>query len=145
MAAVTAELHEGTRTQVQARQFTWFGDEPAAASGSDVGPTPYELLLGGLASCVAITLRLYADHKQIDLEMVRVELDFDRVHSDDCEECDERLDGYIERIRSNVTIRGQFDAAQRSRLEQVARRCPVHKTMANGTEIFDSVSFEPSI
>ena len=66
MATVTAELHEGTQVELRARQFTWRGDEPAAG-GTETGPTPYEILLGGLATCIDITLRLYANHKGIRL------------------------------------------------------------------------------
>jgi len=142
MTTVTAELGAGTQATIRARQFTWLSDEPAIAGGSDTGPTPYELLVGGLASCIALTLRLYANHKEIQLDGVEVELEFDRVHADDCAECDERLDGWIDRVRSKVTIRGDFDAAQQKRLSQVATRCPVHKTLANGMEIFDTISFE---
>ena len=67
MALVTAELREGTAVTLRARQFSWSGDEPAEAGGTDTGPDPYELLLGGLAACTAVTLRLYANHKGIDL------------------------------------------------------------------------------
>jgi putative redox protein len=143
MAVVTAELHEGTKVTLHARTFTVVGDEPTHLGGTDLGPTPYEILLGGLATCIAATLRLYADHKGIPLEGVRVTLDFDRVHADDCLDCDERGDALIERIKSEVTIIGDFDEAQRKRLAQVARRCPVHKTMSNGLHISDSVGFEP--
>lgn len=142
MANVTAELREGTVANLQARQFSWRGDEPPAAGGTDTGPTPYEILLGGLAACIAITLKLYANHKGISLDAVNVNLEFDRVHADDCENCESRKDGWIDRIQSQVTIRGDFDDAQRKRLAQVAERCPVHKTLANGVEIFDSVTFE---
>lgn len=142
MAIVTAELREGTRVELKARQFSWPGDEPPAAGGTDTGPTPYELLLGGLAACIAVTLRLYANHKGIHLAGVDVELEFDRIHADDCVECDKSKNGWIDRIQSRVTIRGSFDETQRVRLAQVAERCPVHKTLVNGTEIFDSVSFE---
>jgi len=142
MATVTAELREGTQVTIQARQFTWRGDEPPAAGGTDTGPTPYEILLGGLAACITITLRLYANHKGIDLTGVDVTLEFDRVHADDCMNCDQRKDGWIDRIQTQVTIRGAFDDAQRTRLAQVAERCPVHKTLANNVKIFDSVSFE---
>ncbi len=143
MAFVTAVLREGTVVEMQARTFSWRGDEPLAAGGTDVGPTPYEILLGGLAACIAITLRLYANHKGILLGEVGVRLEFDRVHADDCVGCDERADGWIDRIQSHVTIRGSFDEAQRARLTQVAQRCPVHKTLANGVQIFDTVAFEP--
>ena len=143
MAFVTAVLREGTVVEMQARTFSWRGDEPLAAGGTDVGPTPYEILLGGLAACIAITLRLYANHKEIPLAEVGVRLEFDRVHADDCLECDERADGWIDRIQSHVTIHGSFDEAQRARLTQVAERCPVHKTLANGVQIFDTVAFEP--
>ena len=109
--------------------------------GTDTGPTPYELLLGSLAACIGATLRLYASHKGIQLAAVDVELELDRVHADDCLECDERAEGWIDRIQSAVTIRGDFDEAQRTRLAQVARRCPVHKTLANGVTIVDAVTF----
>ncbi len=143
MAFVTAVLKQGTEVTVQARQFSWRGDEPLEAGGTDQGPTPYEMLLGSLAACITITLRLYADHKGITLPEVAVRLDFDRVHADDCTDCDERVDGWIERIKSHVTIRGTFDEAQRARLTQVAQRCPVHKTLRNGVHFVDSVAFEP--
>jgi putative redox protein len=142
MAVLTGVLREGTQVQIQARDFNWLGDEPTAAGGTDTGPTPYELLLGSLAACITITLRLYADHKGIPLEEVRVELEYDRVHADDCVDCDERADGWIERIQSRVTLRGTFDEPQRKRLAQVAQRCPVHKTLANGVHMVDSVAFE---
>jgi putative redox protein len=144
MASVTALLREGTVVDIQARSFSWRGDEPPTAGGTDVGPTPYEILLGGLAACIAITLSLYANHKGITLAEVGVTLEFDRVHADDCEGCDERVDGWIQRIQSHVTIRGSFDEPQRARLTQVAQRCPVHKTLANGVHFVDTVAFEPA-
>ncbi len=142
MAVVTGVLREGTQVAIRARDFTWLGDEPTSAGGTDTGPTPYELLLGSLVACITITLRLYADHKGIPLEEVRVEVEHDRVHADDCVDCDERANGWIERIQTNVTLRGTFDEPQRKRLTQVAQRCPVHKTLANGVHMVDSIAFE---
>ena len=72
MAIVNAQLHSGTRATISARQFNWLADEPQLAGGTDEGPTPYEILLGALAACVTITLRLYADHKGIPLQGVDV-------------------------------------------------------------------------
>ena len=141
MAIVTAELKGGTAVSINARRFEWLADEPEQLGGTNTGPTPYEILLGALAACIAVTLRLYANHKGIALDGVDVRLEFDRVHADDCEDCDSRDDGWIERIKSDVTIHGDFDEAQRKRLGQVARRCPVHKTLINGVHIVDQVTF----
>ena len=140
MATVTASLKQGTRVDIRSRQFLWRSDEPAGA-GADSGPTPYEFLLGSLAACTAMTLRLYADHKSIPLGGVDVELEFERVHADDCVDCDQRADGLIERVRSHVTIRGDLTAAQRARLTQIAKRCPVHKSLDNGVHIGDGIDF----
>lgn len=126
---------------LRAREHTWIGDEPAEAGGRDAGPTPYELLLGSLAACIAATLRLYATRKDIELGAVDVEIELDRVHADDCADCDERDEGWIDRIQTRVTLHGSFSDAEKTRLEQVASRCPVHKTLAHGARLIDDVSF----
>ncbi len=141
MAVVTARLGNGTAVEIQARQLAWRGDEPPFAGGTDTGPTPYELLLGGLAACIALTLRLYANHKAISLEGVDVRLELDQIHADDCVDCDERFDGRIDRIQTQITIHGTFTDAQRTRLTQVAARCPVHKTLTSGVHVVDMVQF----
>ena len=129
---VTAHLGAGTRVELQARDFSWTGDKPPDVGGTDTGPTPYELLLGSLAACIGATLRLYASHKGIPLA------------ADDCVFCDEREEGWIERIQAAVTIHGNFEEAQRKRLAQVAKLCPVHKTLASGVAIVDAVTFVPT-
>lgn len=141
MTTVTAELRSGMKTTLSARQFTWSADEPPDAGGTDTGPTPYEILIAGLAACTALTLRWYADRKGLPLVGVDVSVEFDRIHADDCAECESDVGGLIERVRSEVRILGPFDEAQRRRLAQIVERCPVHKTLTKGIEIFDSVSF----
>ncbi len=144
MATVTAQLRAGMRTTLQTRQFTWLADEPTAAGGTDEGPTPYEILVGSLAACVAITLRWWADRHDVALDAVDVVSEFDRVHSDDCAECESNGKALIDRIRTQVKIIGSFDDKQRARLEQIVGRCPVHKTLERGVQIFDTVEFEES-
>ncbi len=141
MVVVSASLKRGTAVDIRSRRFLWRSDEPPPAGGVDSGPTPYEFLLGSVAACIAMTLRLYATHKNIPLRGVEVTLEFDRVHADDAVDCDERADGLIERVQSRITIHGELTAAQRARLTRVAERCPVHKTLANGVQIADTVSF----
>ena len=145
MATLTAQLRAGTRVELSARQFHWLADEPPAVGGTDEGPTPYELLLSALAACITTTLRLYADHKGIDLKGVDVSLEYDRVHAEDCLQCDDPATGMIDRIQTQVKIWGSFTEAQQKRLAQVAARCPVHKTLVKGVQIFDSVSFGEAV
>jgi putative redox protein len=119
----------------------WQGDEPVSAGGTDTGPNPYELLLGSLAACTCVTIAWYCKHKNMTLKSVRASYDFDRVHADDCEDCDEPKKGLIEKITSNVHIEGDFDDAQRKRLAQIAQRCPVHKTLGQGVAFEDNATF----
>ena len=141
MATVSARLREGTRVDVRAGEFSWLSDEPVAVGGTGTGPEPYELLLASLASCISLTLRFYADHKEIDLTGVDVELEFDRIHAEDCQACEDDATGWIDRIQTKVTIHGTFTEAQRKRLAQIVGRCPVHRTLVRDIRIFDSVSF----
>lgn len=113
-----------------AGQHDWLSDEPRSVGGSDLGPTPYDLLLAALGSCTSMTLGMYARHKKLPLDSVTVELQHDRIHAKDCEAC-EKEDGKIDRIRRVLTIDGDLDAAQRARLVEIADRCPVHRTLEN--------------
>jgi len=141
MARITAFIESGTSVTINGGEHIWYSDEPASQGGTDQGPTPYEMLLGSLAACTALTLRLYADRKGIALKWVRAEYEYDRIHAKDCEECESTEQGLIERVQAFITLGGSFDDAQRTRLEEIAGRCPVHKTLTHGMNIFDQVRF----
>ncbi len=119
----------GFRTGVAVRQHTLVADEPEAAGGTDQGPTPYDLLAAALGTCTAMTLRMYADRKKWPLEGITVHVEHDRLHAEDCAACETR-EGKIDRLRRMLTLDGPLDAAQRTRLVEVADRCPVHRTLA---------------
>ncbi len=142
MSIITAELTEGYAVQLRSSSgHAWRADEPEDVGGTDTGPNPYELLLGALAACTTITLSMYAQRKGWPLERVEVRYVHDRVHVEDCEDCEERHRGYVDRVVNEVTIHGDLDEAQRERLARVAASCPVHKTLEHGVHIVDEVSF----
>ena len=108
-------------------------DEPVPF-GHDTGPTPYDFLLMSLGSCTTMTLRMYADRKNWDLQEVEVNLNQDRIHGKDCENC-ESDDDYVHIIEKEIKFVGNLDATQRKRLLEIADLCPVNKTLLKEIKI----------
>ena len=101
-------------------------DEPVAAGGDDAGPGPYDYLLAALGACTSMTMRLYADRKGLAAERFSVRLSHRRVHAQDCADC-ETKEGNIGEITRDITIEGDIPDAARTRLMEIADRCPVHQ------------------
>lgn len=130
---VTEKNRRFTRT-VSSDHHVWLADEPASVGGSDLGPDPYEHLLAALGTCTSMTIRMYANRKKIALEDVTVELEHDRQHVKDCEDCNSEP-RKIEILRKRITLKGKLSAQERQRLLEIADRCPVHQTLHGDLEI----------
>jgi uncharacterized OsmC-like protein/pimeloyl-ACP methyl ester carboxylesterase len=109
-------------------------DEPVAAGGEDSGPGPYDLLLASLGACTSMTMRLYADRKALPLERVTVTLKHNKIHAEDCAECETRV-GMLDRIDRVIAIEGTLDTEQRAKLMEIADKCPVHRTLTSEVHI----------
>lgn len=132
MSEVTVTSLSNLRNEVAyAGGRTFVTDEPAELGGEGAGPDPYTLLLAALGSCVSMTLTLYARRKGWPLERVRVRLRQRRVHAKDCAECESDSDDFIHQIERAVELEGDLTAEQRARLQEIAHRCPVHRTLVN--------------
>ncbi|MBX2877417.1 MAG: OsmC family protein [Saprospiraceae bacterium] len=124
---------EKYRTTLLTSTHQLVADEPQPY-GEDLGPNPYEFLLMAIGSCVGMTLRMYADRKGWDLQEVRIDLEQERRHVKDCEDC-ESEDGYVHFIHKKLHFRGDLDEKQKARLLEISERCPVQKTLLNEIKI----------
>ena len=81
-----------------------------------------------------MTLRMYAERKGWPLEGVEVRLRHERIHAEDCADCETKK-GLLDEIHSEIHVTGDLDAAQRERLIEIATMCPVHRTLTSEIKI----------
>jgi putative redox protein len=120
-AHIGAELY---KTEVKSASNTIISDEPESAGGKDLGFAPKELLASSLAACTCITLRMYANRKGWDLTDVKVEVTFEKDATEN-----------KSKIMRNIQLFGNLDDAQKTRLLNIADRCPIHQILTNPIEI----------
>lgn len=114
------------RTELIASGKTIIADEPEELGGTNSGPAPGEFLMISLASCTAITLRMYADRKKWDVSKIKVEV------------ASEKMDNKT-LLKREISLEGNLEEDQRQRLLQIANSCPVHKVLSNPIEISTSL------
>lgn len=126
---------EGRFTQnMRSGKHALIADEPESVGGEDAGPGPYEYLLMGLGACTSMTLRMYAEHRQLALQRVRVRLTHRKIHARDCSDCETR-EGKVDEITREIELEGDLTDAQRQRLLEIANRCPVHRTLTSEIKV----------
>jgi putative redox protein len=71
---------------------------------------------------------MYARHKSLGLESATVRVEHDKVHAEDCIDC-ETAEGKIDEFRRSISLEGNLTEAERERMLEIADRCPVHRTL----------------
>jgi putative redox protein len=115
------------KTELKTDTHTYYADEPLSKGGQDMAPSPTDLLRMSLASCTAITLRMYADHKNIEIDTIKV-----MVVTEDIK--DKTI------FHRNIQISGDLTDEQHTRMLQIANACPVHKVLTATIAIETSMS-----
>jgi putative redox protein len=125
MAQVTVESLQNLRQEVRIRHHKLYADEAPEVGGEDTAPTPHEFLLAALGNCTSMTLLIYARRKGLPLEKVRVELE------------EQKLEPGVTEIRRDIHLEGPLSDEQRTRLLEIAAKCPVHRTITGEVRVTD--------
>ena len=125
ITAITELDQSHYKTKVFAGGHFIYADEPTELGGTDEGMNPGALLLASLGSCTAITIRMYADRKEIPLTHIKIELAI----------CPEVEMDKSTTIMRKIELQGTLTDQQRERLMQIADKCPIHKLLTNPIKI----------
>lgn len=98
-------------------------DEPERRGGTNTGAAPFDLMLGSLGACTAITMRMYADRKQWNLGAIEVTLRLIK-----------EGDGPM-RIERKISVSETLASEQQAKLLEIADKTPVTKALAAGVPI----------
>jgi len=112
------------------------GDEPRDSGGTDAGADPYGLLTAALGACTAITLRMYADRKQLPMKGLNVRLTHDKSYAADASACaDGKQQVKMDVFTRELELEGDLSEEQRQRLLEIANKCPVHNTLEHVSKV----------
>ena len=134
-----AESGSGKFTQrIRVGKHVLTADEPKDIGGDDRGPGPHDFVLAGLGACTAMTVRMYADRKGIPLERVSVQLSRQKIKAEDCPDC-VTTEGEVEEMTRKISVVGDLDKETRTRLLEIANKCPTHRTLSGEIKIRSSL------
>jgi putative redox protein len=125
ITAITELDQSRYKTKVFSDGHLVYADEPESLGGTNEGMTPGALLLASLGSCTAITIRMYADRKEIPLETIKIDLAI----------CKEEEMSKETTITRKIEFTGDITQEQREKLMVIADKCPIHKLLTNPIKI----------
>jgi putative redox protein len=125
ITAITELDRSHYKTKVYSGGHFIYSDEPEDIGGTDEGMPPAALLLASLGSCTAITIRMYADRKNLNLDHIKIELAI----------CKEEEMNKETTITRRIEFSGDLTEEERKRLFVIADKCPIHKMLTNPIKI----------
>ena len=132
---VTAKSLKNFEVEITSGKHNFISDEPIGV-GDDAGPDPYAVLLSSLGACKVMTVLMYARKKDWPLEEVAVNLDIQKIHVEDCKDCESNPNAKVDVINVSIEFIGNLTETQILRLEEISSHCPVHRTLTGEIKIY---------
>jgi putative redox protein len=127
IATVVAENNSDTyTTNVEAGEHKAIADEPITIGGKDMGPSPGDYLCMALASCKAITLRMYVQRKKWDIQNITVTVSLERMDTDGITS---------HTFYAQIIVDNSIPQEQKERLIYIAKACPISKLLSKQNEV----------
>ncbi|HEX3423345.1 MAG TPA: OsmC family protein [Sphingomicrobium sp.] len=128
-AVVALETGKGAfQVQINTDEHSFLMDEPAAFGGLSSGPSPFDMLGAALGACTLMTMKLYAKQKGWKLDRLSVRV----IHRKGSPDARDRFERVIDL--------GVVTDDQRSRLLNIANRCPVHLLLERGADVSTEIA-----
>ena len=106
--------------KIKTTNHTVMVDEPESIGGSNQYPNPAQYLLSALASCTAITIKMYADNKKLNVGEINVDVKMKEVISSG---------KTIKKIVKAVQFENPLEDDQIERLLTIGSKCPISKLL----------------
>ncbi len=139
MAKVKVHQDAGYKTVIEARGLTVISDEPVADGGTNLGMEPPELLLAALGACAAITAKMYAERKGWKVDSIDIDIDMERFKAHEYPAYQGESD-ILHEIKQALVIKGDLTLEQKTRLVEIAGKCPVHRVLSSPTFLFETLA-----
>lgn len=126
--------HESYLTEIRANEHRFIMDEPEEVGGSNLGPTPHQMLSAALAACSTMTMQMYAKRKDWPLESATASV----IHA----KVDKEVEGKtvkVDQFKRLVEIKGDLNEEQRNRIFEISNKCPVKRTLESDIEIISTL------
>lgn len=126
MAQMTVRHEHGDRFTIGIRGHEVVVDQPVADGGTNIGPTPTELFVGGLVSCVAFYAGRFLDRHEIEHEGFSVACEWEMANE---------RPNRVGRIEIHLELPSGFPSKHHDRLMAVVEHCTVHNSMLQMPEV----------
>jgi putative redox protein len=130
-SALATNTGEQYATALTVNSHNLVADELPQHNGKDLGPAPGDYVCMGLASCTAMTLRMYAERKQWMVNSITVKVTLVKAAD---------MPSGKNTFYCEVKLTGQLTGEQEKRMMEIAKACPIHRLLTKPNDVVTVMS-----